>query len=378
MSDYILRQISSKVLEAATYFPVIVVTGPRQSGKTSLCRHLFADFEYINLENITTRAAAVSDPTAFIEQAGDAVIIDEVQHSPELLSLIQIRVDEDKRRKYILTGSSNFSLLKSVTQSLAGRAALFTLLPLSFTEMNAKEIDGGIDFLMWRGQYPGIIVNQIPSYLFYQNYYNTYVERDLRDLLKLKNLLSFDKFMRLLASRVGTEFNASSLSREVGVSSPTITEWLSLLATSYIAFPLRPYFSNISKRLTKMSKIYFYDTGLLCYLLGIEKHTQLERHPLKGAIFENLAIVELLKRRCNKALDPNLYFLREQSGMEVDAIVMTPEGLELYEIKSGKTFRQEYAGNMKTIAAALHNIKSTTVIYDGESIPPITINIREV
>lgn len=244
--------------------------------------------------------------------------------------------------------------------------------------MNAGQTAGEIDFLMWRGQYPGVIVDEVPPFLFYQNYYNTYVERDLRDLLKLKNLLSFDKFMRLLASRVGTEFNAASLSRESGVSSPTIMEWMSLLATSYIAFPLRPYFANISKRLTKMSKIYFYDTGLLCYLLGIEKYTQLQAHPLRGAIFENLAIGELLKKRHNQALDPNLYFFREQSGREVDAIVETGEGLELYEIKSGKTFRQEYSENMKTVASALTNVRSSTVIYDGESIPPITMNIRQV
>lgn len=297
---------------------------------------------------------------------------------PELLSMIQVRVDENKDLRYVLTGSSNFSLLRSVTQSLAGRAALFTLLPLSFKEMTATELDSPIAELMWRGEYPRVIADGFPPYDFYQNYYNTYVERDLRDLLKLRNILSFDKFVRLLVLRVGSEFNASALAREVGVSSNTISEWLSLLATSYIAYPLQPYFSNLSKKLTKMPKIYFYDTGLLCYLLGFENCEQIETHPLRGMIFENLAIGELLKSRYNICREPKLYFYREHSGIEVDAIMMEGGALHLYEIKAGKTLRKDFMENMKELKGKISDVSTSTVIYDGESFPPQTLNIRDI
>ncbi len=378
MSRYIHRILSSKIEEAAKYYPVIVVTGPRQSGKTCLCRHLYPDYKYVNLENITVRANAVEDPTMFLEALGDKVIIDEVQNVPSLMSMIQVRVDENKSLRYVLTGSSNFSLLRSITQSLAGRAALFTLLPLSFREMSQEELDKSINELMWQGEYPGVIADGFPPYIFYQNYYNTYVERDLRDFLKVKNILSFDKFVRLLAIRVGSEFNASALAREVGVSSNTIAEWLSLLATSYIAYTLHPYFANLSKRLTKMPKVYFYDTGLLCYLLAIENYDQLDNHPLKGSIFENLSMSELLKSRYNKGLEPNLYFYREKSGLEVDAILLEGGAWHLYEIKSGKTFRPEFFENMKNLKSCMSNIASATLIYDGESYPPTSINIRSI
>lgn len=378
MNAYIPRILSSKIEESARFYPVIVITGPRQSGKTSLCRHLYKDYKYVNLENITTRAAAVADPTMFIESLGDNVIIDEIQHVPELMSMIQVRVDENKDLRYILTGSSNFSLLRSISQSLAGRAALFTLLPLSFKEMGKKELDVSTNRLMWQGQYPAIISNGFPSNDFYRNYYNTYVERDLRDLLKLKNILAFDKFIRLMAIRVGSEFNASSIAREVGVSSNTISEWMSLLATSYIAYPLHPYYSNLSKRLTKMPKVYFYDTGLLCYLLSIENYSQLDNNPLRGAIFENLAMGELIKSRFNRGLDPNLYFYREQSGIETDALLVENGSLQLYEMKAGKTLRPDFKDNMTAIQQKLGNVQSTTVIYDGDGFPPLAVNIRDI
>lgn len=377
-NSYVHRLISLKIEEAHQYFPVIVITGPRQSGKSTLCRHLYPDYRYINLEHITTRAAALADPVAFIEQLGEKVIIDEVQHVPELLSMIQVRVDENKQMRYILTGSSNFSLLRCVAQSLAGRSALFTLLPFSFKEMDSPQLDTSLQQLMWQGQYPGVTVDRIPPQVFYRNYYNTYVERDLRDLLNLKNLVAFDTFIRLLASRTGAEFNASAIAREAGVTSKTVSEWLSLLATSYITFTLHPYFNNISKRLTKMPKIYFYDTGLLCYLLSIESPDQLENHPLKGAVFENLAIGELLKKQYNQGREPNLYFYREVSGKEVDALLVSPEGIKLYEIKAGKIFRREFKENMDYLKSSINDIKTSTVIYDGESMPPLTLNIRDI
>lgn len=292
--------------------------------------------------------------------------------------MIQVKVDENKNLRYILTCSSNFSLLKSITQSLAGRAALFTLLPFSFKELDKPQLEIPVENLMWKGQYPGVIAENIPSNIFYRNYYNTYVERDLRELLNLKNLLAFDTFIRLLASRVGSEFNASALAREAGVTAKTISEWLTVLNTSYITYTLPPYFKNISKRLTKMPKIYFSDTGLLCYLLSIETPEQLENHPLKGAIFENLAIAELLKNQCNQSRDPNLYFYREHSGKEVDALLVTPEGINLYEIKAGRVFRPDFKDNMTYLKSSINNINASTVIYDGENIPPIAINIRNI
>ncbi len=377
-TEYIDRLLTPSVLEAHKYFPVIVITGPRQSGKSTLCRHLFPDYTYTNLEDITLRTNAMMDPTGFLDSLGKNAIIDEVQNVPELLSMIQVRVDEFEDRKYILSGSSNFSLLRTISQSLAGRAAIFTLLPSWVKETKAVVDNRGTENIILDGLYPRVIAKGVPSSLYYRNYYNTYVERDLRDLLKLRNLLTFDKFVRLLAARVGSEFNASAFSREVGVSSNTISEWLSLLATSYITYPLQPYFSNLSKRLTKMPKVYFYDTGLLCYILGIENHEQLENHPLKGTLFENLAMGELLKQRYNNAKDPNLYFYREKSGIEVDAILIEAGGLHLYEMKAGKTIRPEFMENMNSLKQTMSNVTASTIIFDGDNLPPMALNIRNI
>lgn len=378
MSDYIHRIISSQIEEAHKYFPVIVITGPRQSGKSTLCRHLFADYTYVNLEHVATRVGALADPVEFINNLGDKVIIDEAQHAPELMSMIQVRVDENESLRYVLTGSSNFSLLKTITQSLVGRAALFTLLPFSFREMSGEMIENPINRLLWQGQYPGVLVKGMRPDIFYRNYYTTYVERDLRDLLKIKNLVAFDKFIRLLALRVGSEFNASAIAREAGVTSKTISEWQSLLSTSYISYSFQQYFNNPNKTLTKMPKVYFYDTGLLCYLLSIETPEQLEKHPLKGAVFENMAIGELLKRRFNDGKDPNLYFYREKSGLEVDAVERAADGLTLYEIKAGKVLRPDYLENMQTLRSRVPDVRKITVVYDGESFPPTCINIRKL
>lgn len=292
--------------------------------------------------------------------------------------MIQVRVDEDPDKRFILTGSSNFSLLQSTTQSLAGRVALFTLLPFSFHEMTVNEKSLPSWQLIVRGQYPGVIANGIPENIFYSNYYSTYVERDVRDILRLKNIMKFDTFVRLLAARVGSEFNASQLAKETGVSAPTITEWLSILDASYITYTLRPYFANISKQLTKMPKVYFYDTGLLCYLLGIESEVQYLSSTLKGALFENMAMGELIKSQCNAGRSPSVSFYRERSGKEVDALVKTPNGIHLYEIKAGSTFKPEFMANMDYVRGLLTDVTEQTVIYDGESYPPGIINLREL
>ena len=378
MADYIDRLLAPIIQNTQKFFPVTVITGPRQSGKTCLCKHLFPEFNFVNLEDITSRSNAMRDPTRFIDQLGDNVIIDEVQNVPEILSMIQVRVDEYPDRRYILTGSSNFKLLKSISQSLAGRAALFTLLPFSLSELKDRVRGETIDEIILKGLYPRVNAEGAPFSIYYRSYYNTYVERDLRDLLKIKNLVAFDKFMRLLAARIGTEFNASAIAREVGVSSVTIKEWLSILMTSYIVFPLTPYFLNVSKQLTKMPKIYFYDTGLACFLLGIKNEEELRNHYLRGALFENLAICELMKKSYNEGEEPRINFYREKSGVEVDAVIEDGRSIHLFEIKSGATLRSDFLNNMKEVASQFKCPVTNTVIFDGQSFPPTCVNIREI
>ncbi len=377
--NYIYRALTPRITEAHKYYPVITITGPRQAGKSTLCRHLYPEYRYVTLESIAAMSSAANDPQGFLEGLGDTVIIDEVQRVPQLLSEIQVRVDEDKTRRYILTGSSNFALMRSVTQSLAGRTALFTLLPLSFDEMTDGMKNVSTEQLMMRGFYPGVIVDGINPKDFYSNYYDTYVERDLRDLLRVANLLKFDTFVKMLALRVGSEFNASALSREVGVSAVTISGWLSLLLTSYIVFELPPYFNNPGKSLTKNKKIYFHDTGLLCNLLSINDPTALGANPMRGAIFENLAVSALVKRALIGNNRANLYFYRESRGIEVDVVEpIATGGLNLYEIKSGKTLQPDYAANMKKLSSTLKVPTQSTVIYDGETMGRIAVNIRDI
>jgi len=369
-----------QIEESAAFFPTLTITGPRQSGKSTLCRRLFPDYEYVSLERIATRQAASSDLESFLDSLGDKAIIDEVQHVPELLSEIMCRVDEDRSLRYILTGSSNFSLLKTVTQSLAGRTAIFTLPP--FTNGEVKDYCHSTDTntLLFNGSYPGVIANGIPAYEFYLNYYDSYVERDLRNLLKIVNLLAFDKFVRLLATRVGSEFNASAIAREIGVASVTVNEWLSVLATSYLVFLLHPYYNNVGKRLTKTPKVYFYDTGLLCSLLGIRNPDELASHPLRGQIFENYAVAEMKKRADIERRRYSLLFYRENRGVEVDLIKenMIGADYELYEIKSSKTYRSDFSANMKKATEVIPNVKSSTVIYDGETFGRVSVNIRDI
>jgi predicted AAA+ superfamily ATPase len=379
MKKFISRTLSDRILELHKFYPVTIITGARQVGKTELCKNLFADYSYANLEEFGVRTFAQKDPNYFLDTLGEKAIIDEAQNCPELLSSIQVRVDKDKSLRYVITGSSNFSLMHSVCQSLAGRAALFNLPPFTFSELGEKYIDIDTDELIYKGFYPGAIINDISPYDFYRNYYNTYVDRDVRNLLKVKNLDRFNVFVGLLAGRVGSEFNASSLSVEVGVSSTTIAEWLSILQAAYIVFVLRPYYSNISKRLTKMPKVYFYDTGLLTYLLGIEASKQLATHPLRGAVFENLVVAELVKRRMNEAKELNVSFYRESSGREVDVLASATDGLRAYEIKSARTYRNELVKNLEYLQGKLgEKLVSTSLIYDGETIGDKVLNFRDL
>lgn len=375
---YIYRALTPAIEEAHKYYPVILITGARQVGKSTLCRNLFPDYRFENLENISSRVAALRDPVAFIENLGSRAIIDEVQNCPELFSQIQCVVDEDKTKRFILTGSCNFTLMKNACQSMVGRVAVFTLPQFSLGELSAGETQLPTDTLIQQGFYPGVIADGIPAKLFYASYYNTYIERDVRDVLRIGNLVKFDTFIRLVASRVGSELNASALSTEVGISSTTISEWISILQASYIVFALPPYFANISKRLTKMPKYYFYDTGLLCYLLNIDNPQKLVGYPLRGQIFENLVVGEMMKEAFNRAATPNLYFYREHSGREVDVLRMGADRIDAYEIKSASTFREEFMSNMDQLKKILDRPVDTTLIYDGQSFPPQILNFRDI
>src|SRR5690554_1412183 len=362
--EFIPRQLSKELIRLSALYAVVVVTGPRQSGKTFLCKRVFSDYHYINLENPAVREQVLTAPKAFLEQYANGLIIDEAQHLPELFSYIQVVVDEQEQAKFILTGSSNFTLLQNITQSLAGRAAILTLLPFSLNEID-KEVD--TDSLIFKGGYPAVWAKNIPIQDVAQNYYNTYIERDVRQILNIKDLSRFQTFIRLCAGRIGTEFNASALSNEIGVSVPTIQEWLSVLEASYVLFRLPPFFRNIGKRLVKSPKIYFYDTGLACYLLGIENEQQLETHPLRGALFKNMIVLEFVKKRFNAGKIPKLYFYRDKSQREVDLIEEKGTALYAYEIKSATTFTKSFVHNLDYFRkVAGQDVASTQVIYDGE------------
>ena len=364
--NYIYRSISKCILDAIQYYSVITITGPRQVGKTTLCKNLFPDYTYINLEHPAQRTIIEQDIEAFFANSNTHLIIDEVHHLPQMLSYIQVLVDENPDRKFILTGSSNFALLHQITQSLAGRTALFTLLPFAQSELSGIK-DLSTDQLLYQGFYPAIYTKNIPASMLYRDYYNTYVERDIHQLLKVKNLQAFQTFIRLCAGRVGSECNFSSLSNDVGVSVPTITEWVSILQASYIVWKLPPYFANINKRLVKTPKLYFYDTGLLCYLLGIENVQQLKTHPLRGSIFENMVLNEVLKSRFNQGKDNNLCFYRENKGSEVDLVSPQSNKLSIMEIKSAKTFTKDFMRGIKHLEDILgEDIVRSCVVYDGE------------
>lgn len=372
---YIQRELSYELERLGKMYSVLVVTGPRQSGKTTLCKNIFNNYQYINLEDISIREQIMLSPKAFLKQYKLGLIIDEVQNLPELLSYIQVVVDEDDTLKFILTGSNNFTLMQNVAQSLAGRASIFTLLPISLRELGEKIHSTDTDTLILNGGYPVVWAKRIPVNDVARNYYNTYVERDVRQLLKVKDLMSFQTFIRLCAGRIGTELNLNALSNEIGVSSPTLKEWFSILEASYVIFRLPPFFKNIGKRLIKSPKIYFYDTGLACFLLGIENEKQLSSHPLRGNLFENMIVLEFYKHRFNQGKLPNFSFYRDKSQKEIDLLDENAGKITAYEIKSAKAFTKSFTANLNYLKKLLpDDVISTQVIYDGELDIPSTEN----
>lgn len=370
IEGYIHRAMAEAINEASQYFPVITLTGPRQSGKSTLLRHLFPSLPYMSMENPDIRSEAKIDPKGFLATFTNGVIIDEVQHVPDLLSYIQGIVDESPDRKFYLTGSSQFSLLKNVTQSLAGRTAVFELLPLSLDEIARLKKDDSIDRLLYNGFYPAIWSGKNMPHLLYPNYIKTYLERDVRDLLAIKDLDLFQRFIRLCAARIGSVFVASELSNELGVASNTIASWLYVLQASYIIYMLPPFLSNTRKRLTKSPKLYFTDSGVAAYLLDIDSPQVMNRDKMRGHLFENMVIMNFLKNRFNKGVNGGLYFYRDSNGNEVDLLVKSGSQYCCYEIKSSATFHADFAKGLKNFEKNYPDlVKEKTVIYTGSKMP---------
>ena len=365
--DYIERTITPAILGACEYFSTITITGPRQSGKTTLIKHLFSHLPYYSLENLDVRNFAVNDPKAFLNQNAEGMILDEIQNAPELLSYIQGIVDENPERKFILSGSSQFSMLNKITQSLSGRTAIFELLPLSFAEIYSQAQDKPLNDLLFDGFYPAIYAGKNTASHLYPNYVKTYLERDVRDLLQIRDMMQFQTFLRMCAARTGSLFNASELSNGIGISVNTVKSWLSVLQTSYLIMLLPPYFENIGKRMTKTPKLYFTDTGLACYLLEIESPQQLDRDKMRGALFENFVVAEALKHRHNTGKSNNLYFFRDSHQNEVDLLLKYGNTFDAIEIKSAQTFHVDFEKGLKSAEKTLGNrIASKTVIYAGD------------
>ena len=364
---YIKRKIESTILEAAKYFPVITVTGPRQSGKTTMLKQIFPHLHYYSLEDLDTRSFAMEDPVRFLHLHEDGMILDEVHNYPELLSYIQGIVDEQPHKKFVLSGSSNFALLKKVSQSLAGRSGVFELMPLSIEEVKGQiEYVDDADQLLYQGLYPAVCsCKNIPKFL-YPSYVKTYLERDVRDLLNVKDIRLFNMFLKLCAGRIGSVFNASEIAGEIGVSSKTIQAWVSILQASYVVYLLPPYFENSRKRLTKSPKMYFCDTGLACTLLGIESAEQLAFDKMRGHLFENLIVVELLKRRLNEGKESNLYFYRDSNQNEVDILVNNGSSLDAIEVKSAMTYNPSFEKALLKVNEWVNPpVGMRTIIYAG-------------
>jgi len=370
----ITRTLQKHIVKMAEIFPVVAVTGPRQSGKTTLVRATFPTYSYVNLENPDDRQAAIEDPRMFLGYHGqNGTIIDEMQKVPELFSYLQQISDETKKMgNYILTGSQNFLLMEKVTQSLAGRVSVNNLLPFSLIELPQNTIiNNDINQLLYTGMYPAIYDRKISPENYYPGYLQTYLERDVRSLKNISNLNVFQRFLQLCAGRAGQLLNLSNIGNELGIDGKTVRSWLSVLEASFIIFFLQPYFRNFKKRIIKRPKLYFYDTGLLCSLLGLNNPAQLTSHYLRGAIFENFIIGEYLKIKRHQGANPNIYFWQDNSGNEVDLLIDNGGRLTAVEIKSGTTINQDFFKNLlKFRKFSGITSKDCYLIYGGEQSMP--------
>ncbi|MCY4515348.1 MAG: ATP-binding protein [Candidatus Tectomicrobia bacterium] len=360
------REITPRLTALFRQYPFVTVTGPRQSGKTTLCQAAFPDLEYANLEAPDLRDFAESDPRGFLAQFDAGAILDEIQRVPELLSYLQVIADERGRNGlYVLTGSEQFPLSDAVNQSLAGRTGLLRLLPFSLAERQQASVGGTVDEILYSGFYPRIIDQHLNPTQALADYFETYVERDVRRLGEIRNLSNFRRFVRLCAGRVGQLVNLSSLGADAGVSHTTAREWLTILEASYILFQLPPYVANISKRLVKSPKIYFCDVGLAAYLVGIENAGQVATHPLRGALFENAVVAEVLKHRFNRGRQANLSFFRDSKGLECDLFYPVGDGIAAFEVKSGATLSSDHFRSLHRVAEWVPDMTSKIVAYGG-------------
>jgi hypothetical protein len=365
----IKRVIKDKIIQLAEKFPVISVTGPRQSGKTTLIKSIFPDYCYESLEDPDTRLFAINDPRKFLNME-KKMIIDEIQRAPELFSYMQSNTDKTTiNGQFIISGSQSFLLNQHISQSLAGRVAILNLMPLSLFELMDHGIPvSGYEKLIYQGFYPRLYDRNIEPVDFYPNYIQTYIERDVRLLQNIHDLTLFIRFLKLCAGRIGQLLNINSLANDCGVSPNTAKSWVSVLEASFIIFLLQPHFKNFNKRLVKMPKLYFIDTGLASSLLEIQSENQLSTHYLRGALFENFIISEFIKTRLNHGLRNNCYFWRDNKGMEIDCIIESGNRLTPIEIKSGNTFNQDFFRNLNYWNKLSGNpVKSSYVIYGGDS-----------
>lgn len=363
------RELAPILVNLFQRYPVVTVTGPRQSGKTTLCRAAFPDLAYFNLERPDVREFASGDPLGFLGQCGDGAVIDEIQRVPELTSYIQAAVDESKQNgQFVLTGSRQLRVTEAISQSLAGRTAIVPLLPFSIHEACEARADLDVDTMIHTGFYPRIYDQDLEPTQALGDYFETYVERDVRQISEIRNLSSFQRFVRLCAGRVGQLLNLQSLGNDAGVSHTTARHWLSVLEASFIAFELQPFHANVSKRLVKSPKLYYYDVGLAAHLLGIETPHQITTHPLRGALFENLVVVEALKHRFNLGRRLNLSFYRDSAGNEVDLVYALADRLIAVEIKAGQTVSGSFLSMLHALDRLLpDNVIGKVLVHGAEA-----------
>ncbi len=363
------RLIEKKLVEMAKKFPVIAVTGPRQSGKTTMCKNIFSKHKYVSLEDPDIREYAETDPRGFLEDYNGKLIIDEAQLVPQIFSYIQGIVDRDNLPgQYILTGSQNFLLLAKISQSLAGRVYIYHLLPFSGTEIKSK-YSATLLSNMFKGGYPRIYDKKIAPTDFFPSYVQTYLERDVRNILNIKDLSLFSAFLKICAGRIGQLFNSSTIGNELGIDHKTVKSWLTILEASFIIVRLQPWHTNFNKRVIKSPKIYFYDTGLACHLLGIKKEEEINIHFAKGALFENFVITEHIKNTWNKGLSLSSYFWRNSAGNEVDLLIESGDNVKIVEIKSAKTIKLNFFKGINYFEklAKTHTIQKY-IVYGGDEL----------